>query len=44
MGVVGDAVGRQSTGLLNSPPSFFERLVVKLLVQMGYGGTVVDAG
>jgi restriction system protein len=25
-------------------PSFFERLVVKLLVSMGYGGSIVDAG
>ena len=28
----------------DSSPSFFERLVVDLLVQMGYGGSVVDAG
>ncbi len=26
------------------PPSFFERLVVDLLVKMGYGGSVSDAG
>jgi restriction system protein len=26
------------------PPSFFERLVVELLVKMGYGGTLEDAG
>lgn len=26
-----------------SSPSFFERLVVELLVQMGYGGTLADA-
>jgi len=25
-------------------PSFFERLVVELLVKMGYGGSLVDAG
>nr|WP_255409306.1 restriction endonuclease [Chlorogloea sp. CCALA 695] len=25
-------------------PSFFERLVVKLLVKMGYGGSIKDAG
>lgn len=25
-------------------PSFFERLVVKLLVEMGYGGSIKDAG
>jgi restriction system protein len=27
-----------------APPSFFERLVVELLVRMGYGGTLRDAG
>jgi len=27
-----------------APPAFFERLVVQLLVKMGYGGTVADAG
>ncbi len=26
------------------PPDFFERLVVKLLVKMGYGGSIQDAG
>jgi restriction system protein len=26
------------------PPEFFERLVVKLLTAMGYGGTLADAG
>jgi len=29
---------------LDSPPEFFEELVVKLLVEMGYGGTIEDAG
>lgn len=28
----------------DSPPSFFERLVVELLVKMGYGGSRKDAG
>lgn len=28
----------------NSPPAFFEKLVVDLLVKMGYGGTRKDAG
>jgi restriction system protein len=28
----------------NMPPAFFERLVVELLVKMGYGGTLDDAG
>lgn len=27
-----------------APPAFFERLVVKLLVEMGYGGSFADAG
>jgi restriction system protein len=27
-----------------SPPAFFERLVVELLVKMGYGGSIQDAG
>lgn len=28
----------------SAPPSFFEQLVVDLLVRMGYGGTLEDAG
>jgi restriction system protein len=27
-----------------SSPAFFERLVIELLVKMGYGGSLVDAG
>jgi restriction system protein len=27
-----------------APPEFFERLVVKLLIEMGYGGTIEGAG
>lgn len=30
--------------LKNCTPNFFERLVVELLVKMGYGGTIKDAG
>jgi restriction system protein len=30
--------------VINLPPSFFERLVVELLVKMGYGGSIKDAG
>jgi len=30
--------------LYNLPPSFFERLVVELIVAMGYGGSKIDAG
>ncbi len=32
------------TRVMSSPPSFFERLVVELLVKMGYGGSRMDAG
>lgn len=32
------------TELLNKPPVFFERVVVALLVKMGYGGDLEDAG
>ena len=30
--------------IMKSPPDFFERLVVELLVRMGYGGSIIDAG
>jgi restriction system protein len=30
--------------ILASPPDFFERLVVQLLVSMGYGGSAIEAG
>ncbi len=30
--------------IMKSTPSFFEKLVVKLLVKLGYGGSIVDAG
>ena len=30
--------------ILASPPDFFERLVVQLLVAMGYGGSAIEAG
>lgn len=30
--------------VMKQPPSFFERLVVKLLTKMGYGGSVENAG
>ena len=32
------------TKLKQSSPSFFERIVVELLVKMGYGGSRADAG
>lgn len=30
--------------VMSRSPEFFERLVVELLVKMGYGGTLIDAG
>lgn len=30
--------------IMNCSPTFFERLVVELLVKMGYGGSIQDAG
>ncbi len=30
--------------ILQSPPDFFERLVVQLLIAMGYGGSAIEAG
>ena len=30
--------------ILKCNPEFFENLVVKLLVAMGYGGSIIDAG
>lgn len=30
--------------VMSMPPAFFERLVVELLVKMGYGGSIKDAG
>lgn len=40
-----ESLGRELLGKLNaSSPAFFERLVVELLVRMGYGGTRKDAG
>jgi restriction system protein len=30
--------------ILASPPDFFERLVIQLLVSMGYGGSAIEAG
>lgn len=32
------------TRILASPPDFFERLVVQLLIAMGYGGSAIEAG
>lgn len=30
--------------ILSAPPDFFERLVVQLLIAMGYGGSAIEAG
>lgn len=38
--LAGDLLDR----VMNCSPSFFERLVVQLLVRMGYGGSIKDAG
>lgn len=32
------------TKILAAPPDFFERLVVQLLIAMGYGGSAIEAG
>jgi restriction system protein len=32
------------TQVINTSPKFFERLVIDLLVKMGYGGSIKDAG
>ena len=40
----GGLIGELLEQVMHSSPSFFERLVVDLLVSMGYGGTRKDAG
>lgn len=43
--VIHEALGQEILDrILAMPPSFFERVVVSLLLAMGYGGTVADAG
>ena len=40
-----EELGQELLGIvIASPPEFFERLVVQLLIAMGYGGSAVDAG
>jgi restriction system protein len=40
-----DSLGKELIAkVLNLTPAFFERLVVDLLVKMGYGGSIKDAG
>lgn len=40
----GELVGELLEQIMRRSPDFFERLVVDLLVRMGYGGTRKDAG
>ena len=40
----GDLAADLLSQIKQSPPAFFERLVVELLVKMGYGGSRKDAG
>ncbi len=40
----GDLAGQILERISNNTPQFFERLVVDLMVAMGYGGSRVDAG
>jgi restriction system protein len=39
-----ELAGELLTHIQNNTPQFFERLVVDLMVAMGYGGTIRDAG
>jgi restriction system protein len=40
-----DELGQDLLGhVVAAPPEFFERLVVQLLIAMGYGGSTADAG
>jgi restriction system protein len=44
-GIINGALGTEIIDrILTAPPSFFERVIVDLLVAMGYGGTASDAG
>jgi len=44
-GQLEDELGRDMLSrVITSPPAFFERLIVQLLIAMGYGGTAADAG
>ncbi len=43
--LIHDALGTEIIDrILASPPSFFERVIVALLLAMGYGGTAAEAG
>lgn len=43
--LIHDTLGRDIIErILTAPPSFFERVIVSLLLAMGYGGTAADAG
>jgi restriction system protein len=44
-GQLEDELGQELLGrVIAAPPEFFERLVVQLLIAMGYGGSAADAG
>jgi len=30
--------------VINAPPDYFERLIIRLLISMGYGGSAINAG
>ena len=43
--IINDELGNQLLGQVKScNPQFFERLVITLLVKMGYGGSIKEAG
>jgi len=44
-GQLEDELGRDMLSrVISAPPDFFERLIVQLLIAMGYGGSAADAG
>ncbi len=43
-GLRGSLANELLNRVMKLPPSFFERMVVELLVKMGYGGSIKDAG
>jgi len=44
-GQLEDALGQELLErVIAAPPDFFERLIVQLLIEMGYGGSAADAG
>ncbi len=44
-GQLADELGQELLGrVIAAPPEFFERLIVQLLIAMGYGGSTAEAG